>query len=155
MVVLRFLFLVVLLNVIRYAAGGLIEWWTVMPPLFSAMEAEFGVFNTAFTTFDWATSFLYNFLMWLSAAWIFHLARPALRGSDLVASLKAFGLGWLFFASVSAIYMNHYAHPKDFYAWNVLDGVIAFGVVAVANGLLYRRVMGRHAAMPAAASTTV
>ena len=50
-------------------------------------------------------------------------------------------------AAISAIYMNHYSHPRDFFFWNILDGVIAFGAVAVANGLLYRRVMGPAAAV--------
>jgi arginine exporter protein ArgO len=68
------------------------------------------------------------------------------KRSDLVASLKTFALGWLFFASVSAIYMNHYSHPKDFYLWNILDAVLAFLIVAVANGLLCRPMMGPYAA---------
>ena len=146
MFVLRFLALVVLLNLVRYFVGGVIEAWTVLPPLFAAMEASSEYFSTRFTTFDWVTSFLYNFGVWLCAAWFFHLARPRLPGSDLVASLQSFALAWLFFASVSGVYMNHYAHPGDFYFWNVLDAVIAFTVVAVANGLLYRWVMGPYAA---------
>ena len=35
--------------------------------------------------------------------------------------------------------MNHYSHPKDFYFFNVLDALIVFTIVAVANGLLYPR----------------
>jgi hypothetical protein len=46
---------------------------------------------------------------------------------------------FLFFASVSAVYMNHYSHPKDFYIYNILDGLVVFPIVAVANGLLYPR----------------
>lgn len=150
--ILRFLALVVLLNIVRYAGGMLVEPWTVMPPLVDAMAASPEVFNTRFTPFDWATSYLYNFGVWLCAAWIFHLARPALKGSDLVASLKAFGLGWLFFACVSAVYMNHYSHPKDFYLWNILDAALVFTIVAVANGLLYRPLMGSYAAEAKVAS---
>lgn len=144
--VLRFLALVVLLNLIRYLVGGLIEGWAIMPHLFAAMEESSEYFNTRFTAFDWSTSFLYNFGVWLCATWFFHLARPRLPGSDLVASLLSFGLAWLFFASVSGVYMNHYAHPGDFYFWNVLDAVIVFTLVGIANGLLYRRVMGPYAA---------
>lgn len=146
MLVLRFLILVVLLNLARYLVGGLLEAWTVAPRLFGEMAAHPSYFVQEFGTWDWVTSFTYNFVMWLAAAWFFHLARPSLPGSDLSASLQVFALAWLFFASVSFIYMNHYSHPADFYVWNVLDAVIAFGVVAVANGLLYRRVMGRFAA---------
>ncbi len=33
--------------------------------------------------------------------------------------------------------MNHYSHTKAFYLYNILDVLIAYTVVAVANGLLY------------------
>ena len=81
--------------------------------------------------------------MWLVCVWVFHLMRPALKGSDFVASFKVFGIMCLFFASISAILMNHYSHPKDFYFWIILDGVLMYALVAACNGLLYRRVMGR------------
>jgi len=144
--VLRFLVLVVLLNVVRYLVAGVVEQALVLPHLFGAMAESADYFRTEFATWDWITSYLYNFVMWGVAAWIFHLLRPVLKGGDVVASLKSFGLMWLMFAAVSAIYMNHYSHPRDFYVWNILDAVIAFGTVAVANGLLYRRVMGPSAA---------
>ena len=83
--------------------------------------------------------------MWLTCVWVFHLARPALRGPDIVASLKVFAVMWLMFASVSAVYMNHYSHTRDFYLWNVLDALLVFTLVAVGNGYLYRRFMGAHA----------
>lgn len=146
MTVLRFLVLVVLLNVVRYLVAGVVEQALVLPHLFGAMAESADYFRTEFATWDWITSYLYNFVMWGVAAWIFHLLRPVLKGGDVVASLKSFGLMWLMFAAVSAIYMNHYSHPRDFYVWNILDAVIAFGTVAVANGLLYRRVMGPSAA---------
>lgn len=142
MTVLRFLVLVVLLNVVRYLVAGVIEQALVLPHLFGAMAESPEHFRTEFATWDWVTSYLYNFVMWGVAAWVFHLLRPVLRGGDVVASLKSFGLMWLMFAAVSAIYMNHYSHPRDFYLWNILDAVIAFSTVAVANGLLYRHVMG-------------
>lgn len=141
----RFLGLVVVLNIIRYVVAGVIEMPLILPPLFKEMEENATYFNTAFATVDWLTSYFYNFIMWLCMTWIFHLARPALHGREMIKSLKVFGLGWLFFASVSAIYMNHYSHPKAFYLWNILDGIVAFGIVAVANGLLYRRMMGIQA----------
>ena len=143
---LRFLGLVIVLNVIRYGVGGIIEAYTVLPWLFAEIEAHASYFNSEFTTIDWVTSYFYNFMMWFVAAWLFHLLRPVVDGSDLAASIKVFGIAWLFFASISAIYMNHYSHSKDFYFWNIADAIIAFGVVAVANGLLYRPIMGPHAA---------
>lgn len=146
MTIVRFLALVVLLNVIRYLVGGLLESWTVGPLVMEAMGASPEVFNTTFTTADWVSSFLYNFVVWLVPVWVYHLARPALAGSDLVASFEIFALQWLLFAAVSGVYMNHYSHPMDFYLWNVVDAVLAFTVVAVANGLLYRPLMGSRAA---------
>ena len=139
---LRFLLLVVILNVLRYGIAGLIEGPLIMPSLTGVMEAHPDVFIAEFTTLDWVTSFVYNFVMWLVVVWIYHLAQANLAGSDIVKSLKVFGIAWLFFASVSLIYMNHYGVGREFYHWNILDGVIAYTVVGLANGLLYRRVMG-------------
>ena len=92
----RFLVLVVILNVVRYLVGGLVEQPFILPHLFGEMEANPSYFATEFTTIDWATSFFYNFMMWLAVVWVYH--------------------------SVSFIYMNHYSHPKAFYFWNVLNG---------------------------------
>lgn len=150
MLVFRFLLLVVVLNIVRYAVGQPIEAVTILPGLFGEMERHADYFRTEFTTFDWATSYFYNFMVWLVAAWVFHLARPALRGADLTASLKVFGLMWLFFAAVSAVYMNHYSHPRAFYLYNIADALLVFALVGAANGLLYRRILGRRAARPAA-----
>lgn len=144
---LRLFGLVLLLNVVRYVVAGALETVLILPGLFGAMEESAEYFNTEFGPWDWVTSYAYNFVMWAVAVWVFHLLRPVVRGGDVTASLKAFGIMWLMFAAVSAIYMNHYSHPKDFYVWNIVDGVLAFGVVALANGLLYRRVMGPAAAV--------
>jgi hypothetical protein len=142
---LRFLLLVVVLNVIRYLVGGLIESFLVLPYLFDEMARYSEYFNTEFSTLDWVTSYLYNFVMWLVIVWFFHLLRKSMKGSDLIISLKVFALAWLWFASVSAIYMNHYSHPGGFYVYNIADAFIAFLVVAVANGLLYRKLMASSA----------
>jgi hypothetical protein len=143
MLLLRFLALVVILNVLRYVIGGfLIEPFTIFSGLSTAMQESASYFNSVFDAFDWATSFFYNFMMWLICVWVFHLLRPVIKGSDLVASFKVFGIMCLFFASISAILMNHYSHPKDFYFWIILDGVLMYALVAAGNGLLYRRVMG-------------
>ena len=146
MTALRLLLLVVLLNVARYLVAPLLEAPLVFGPLFAAMDRQPEIFHTEFGTFDWVTSYTYNFVMWLACAWLFHMARPGVRGSDLLASLKVLGVCWLFYASLAAIFMNHYEDQRDFYLWMIVDGAIAFAVVALANGVLYRRVMGRHAA---------
>jgi len=137
----RLLVLVIVLNIIRYVIGGLIEFPLIMPYLFGEMEQHAPYFNTEFTTIDWATSYFYNFVMWLTVVWLFHLLRPVISGNDIVKSLKVFGIAWIFFASVSAVYMNHYSHPKDFYFWNILDALIVFPIVALANGILYPMVI--------------
>jgi hypothetical protein len=54
-----------------------------------------------------------------------------------VNTLKVYGLMYLFLANVSAIYINHYRHPKDFYAYNMLDGLIVFPLVGIVNGVVY------------------
>lgn len=134
---LRFILLVVLLNIIRYFVAGPVEQILVLSRLFGIMEENPHIFNTTFTTMDWTTSFLYNFMMWLVATWIFVLLHKHLTGHMVVKSLKVFGLVFLLFASISAVYMNHYLHTKAFYLYNILSSLIAFTVVAVANGLLY------------------
>ena len=141
--ILRILALVVVLNLVRYAVGAVVEPILIFPGLFGAMQRDASYFNTSFSTLDWATSYLYNFMVWLTCVWTFHLMRPALRGSDMRASLKVFALMWLFFASVSAVYMNHYSHAKTFYAWNIADAALAFTVAGVSNGALYRHFVGR------------
>ncbi len=76
-------------------------------------------------------------MMWLTAEWVFVLIEPRLRGNSVLKSLKVYGMMLLSFCSVSAIYMNHYRHPKWFYVWNMLDAVIVFTIVALANVILY------------------
>lgn len=134
----KLLGLVLILNVVRYVAAAPLEILLVFDGLFGAMEAS-ECFNTTFTTTDWVTSYFYNFMMWLSITLTFYVAEQGLGGGYVVRSLKVYGICWLFFASVSAIYMNHYSHPRDFYVFNVLDALVVFPVVAVANGLLYPR----------------
>ncbi len=137
---LKFFTLVIILNIIRYVAGFPIEKLFLPKTLFAAMERNSSYFNTNFTTFDWVTSYFYNFMMWLTCTWVFILLQPVLRGNDIMKSLKVFGLMYLFFASISAIYMNHYSHPKDFYLYSMSDGLIVFAIVAIANGLIYPRI---------------
>jgi hypothetical protein len=136
-VVFRLVGLVIALNVIRYLLAQIVEMYTFLPYLFGEMEKHHAYFNTEFTRWDWVTSYFYNFMIWLTGVWIFHLMRPVLAGGTVVRSLKVFGLMWLFFASVSAVYMNHYSHPRAFYLYNVLDAMVVFLIVALANGLLY------------------
>ena len=138
---LRFLLLVVLLNVIRYFVAGPVEMFLILGPLFQVMEDNPGIFNTEFTTTDWVTSYSYNFMMWLVISWVYLLLHPHLKGHVVVRSLKVYGIMFLFFASLSAVYMNHYADIRMFYVYNTLDALVVFPIVAVANGLLFPRLI--------------
>lgn len=143
-VLLRLTGLCIMLNLIRYFVIGFIEQAFILEQLFGTMEKSRDYFNTEFTTIDWLTSFLYNFVMWFAMLASFHIAHPNLKGTMLVRSLKVFGLMLVLFLSISAIYMNHYSHPKDFYVWNMIDAVVVIPLVGIANGLLYPWMFGRR-----------
>lgn len=142
---LKFLLLVVILNVVRYLVGGPIESVTIMEPMHDVMPKYPDTFDTDFTGTDFAISLFYNFMLWLTATWVFHIAHPALKGNFISKSFKIFGLMCLFFISLAAVYMNHYADPiKRFYLFSMLDAIIIFSVVALANGLIYPRLFKRE-----------
>jgi len=95
-------------------------------------------FNSQFTSSDWISSFFYNFMVWFCATWIFHLLHPSISGKMILKSLKIYGLMCLFFISVTAVYMNHYIDGiRTFYIYAMIDALITFSIVAIANGLLY------------------
>lgn len=63
MFLVRFLALVVILNVLRYLGGLLVEPFTIFPGLSASMEESASYFNAEFAAFDWVTSFFYNFVI--------------------------------------------------------------------------------------------
>ncbi|MFQ5633107.1 MAG: hypothetical protein ACE5I1_30435 [bacterium] len=135
---LKFILLVIILNVVRYLIGGPIEAVTIMEPMHAVMPKYPEVFDTDFSGADFAISFFYNFMLWLTATWVFHIAHPALMGNFIAKSFKVFGLMCLFFISLAAVYMNHYIDAiKTFYIFSMIDAIIVFSVVALANGLIY------------------
>ena len=136
----KFLLLVVALNLARYLLGWLPEGRWVIPGMFGVMERFPQSFNVDFNQKDFAVSLFYNFMLWFSAAWIFHLAHANVRGNFIIKSLKVYGISCLFFVSLTAVYMNHFVDPvKPFYLYSMLDAMILFPIVAFANGLLYPR----------------
>ena len=135
--ILKLIALTVMLNLVRYFVIGFVEEIVIFEKLGAAMAASPSYFNLKFTTADWVTSYLYNFVMWLMPTIFFHKTHPFLRGSMILKSLKVYIPTLVVFLSISAIFMNHYSHPKDFYLYSMLDAVIVFPLVAVANGLLY------------------
>lgn len=136
---LKLVFLCVILNLIRYYVIGFVEGLVIMGPLFSAMEKNISYFNTNFQTIDWITSYFYNFMMWMSITVAFHKVQSFMSGPMIIKSLKVYGFFVVVFASISAIYMNHYSHSKDFYLYSILDAVLVYALMALANGLLYPR----------------
>lgn len=80
--------LVILLNIIRYLAGYPFESWLIFNGLFGAMSQNPSVFKTHYTTFDWATSYFYNFMMWLTVVWLFRLLHSNLSGSMILKACK-------------------------------------------------------------------
>lgn len=134
---LKFLALVVALNIIRYAVPMPYEFPLAVAPMMGVMEKNASYFNSNFTNIDWITSYAYNFMLWLSFTWIYYYIHPVLKGNHVTKSLKLYAIMLVVFASISAIYMNHYSHPKDFYVWSIVDAALVFPVVAMANGLLF------------------
>lgn len=135
---LKFLLLVLLLNVVRYVLAFHLEGLLVMPGMFGVMGRFPESFNNNFSSTDFAISFFYNFMLWLATAWIFHLAHPNVKGGFILKSLKVYGLTCLFFLSLTAVYMNHFNDAvQPFYLYSMLDALILFPLVAVANGLIY------------------
>ena len=109
-----------------------------MEPMHRVMPRHPEVFDLDFTTADFGISLFYNYMLWFSATLVFHVAHPALRGPIWLRSLKIFALMLLFFCSLAAVYMNHYtAGVKPFYVWSMVDAVILFPLVGLANGVLY------------------
>lgn len=136
--VFRFLVFVVVLNVIRYIVGSPIEALTIMDKMYRIIGDYPTCFDTQFSGMDYILSFLYNFMMWLAAAWIFYMAWPAVTGSWMQKSFKIYGVVCLFFISLAAIYMNHYtAELREFYLFSMADALIIFAIVATANGFLF------------------
>lgn len=131
----KFLLLVIILNVIRYTLLVPIEAMLIFDWHDRVLKGA-DYFNYDFSTIDWATSFFYNFMMWFIITYIFSVAHPILKGNMIISSLKVYGMMYLFFVFISAVYMNHY-QDKEFHIIIILDGLITFSMLAVANGLIY------------------
>jgi len=135
---LRFLLLVGILNFVRYLLGWFPETCWVLPGRFGVMAKFPESFNNNFGGEDFSVPLVYNFMLWLATAWIFHLAHASVRGSFLMKTLKIYGICALFFASLAVVCMNHFvAAIRLFYLQSMLDALVLFPIVAAANGLLY------------------
>ncbi|MBI4484772.1 MAG: hypothetical protein HY655_02065, partial [Acidobacteria bacterium] len=133
----KFLGLVVALNIVRYTVPMPYELPLAVAPMMEAMEKNPSYFNSSFTNIDWITSYFYNFMMWLGFTWLYFYVHRIFKGNHVTKSLKLYAIMLVMFSAVSAIYMNHYSHPKDFYVWSMVDAALVFPVVAIANGLSY------------------
>jgi len=132
---LKFLLLVVLLNIIRYVLVTPIEGLLIFEWHDRVMQGA-DYFNFNFSKMDWVTSFFYNFMLWFTITLVFYLMHPVLKGHMVIKSFKVYGLMYLFFASLSAVYMNHYL-DKEFHIVIIVDGLITFSVLGLANGLIF------------------
>ncbi|MBI3006220.1 MAG: hypothetical protein HYY49_12515 [Ignavibacteriales bacterium] len=153
----KFLGLVVALNIIRYTVPMPYELPLAVTPMMEAMSSSASYFNTHFTNVDWITSYFYNFMMWLSFSWLYFYIHGMFKGNHVTKSLKLYAIMLVVFAAISAIYMNHYSHPKDFYIWSIVDAALVFPVVAIGNGLLFplmfKKELGAATASPAEKTT--
>ncbi len=144
--VLKFILLVVFLTAVRYVVGGPLEKLLIADRLTATMEREYGFFNWQPSSIVWATSYFYSFMIWFLVSLVYVKIYPMVHGHPIWKSLKVYGVMFLYFATVSAMYMNQYSHSSDFYLYNILDRMIIFPLVAVANGLLHPRLFRDAAA---------
>ncbi len=135
--VLKLTLLVALLSVIRLGLGHPLERLLLNDRIDAAILASSGYFNTQFSTLDWVTYCFYSFVKWFSVSALYMKLDSVVHGRPLVRSLKVYGVAFLFFASISAAYMNQYNHPSDFYIYKILDGLLVFTLMALANTWIY------------------
>ena len=136
MTILKLLIYTIILNILRYFPGGLIEMYTIFEPMHKPMEAYPDCFG--FTDADFTTSYAYNFLLWFSVVLIFHIGHKSLKGKMMQKSMIFFGICCLFFVSLAAVYMNHFQQGiRPFFMYSMLDGLILFSYLGAINGLLY------------------
>ena len=130
--------LVVLLNLVRYTLGGYLESLTIMEPMHRPLPLFPEAFDQDFSNLDFMISLVYNYAMWFVATVVFHLLNPVLRGPLILRSLQSYLLMAAFFCSLAAVYMNHYvAGIRPFYLWSMVDALIVFPLVGLANAALY------------------
>ena len=135
---LRLLLLVLALNVIRYVVVGPMEQVTLMGPMHRGFVDYPDTFNADFGTNDFIIGLVFNFVMWVCVLLIFHFMQASLPGPLLMRSVLGFALCALLFVSIAAVYMNHFRdHIKFFFVWSMVDALMVFVLVGIANGLLY------------------
>ena len=134
----KFIGYVILLNILRYFPGSILESFTILDPMFAIMDQYPDCFG--FQDEDFPLSFFYNFVMWLSVILTFHIGHRSLKGNMVIRSLIIFGICCLFFISLSAVYMNHFDQGiRQFYIYSIIDGILVFSYMAVVNALIYPR----------------
>ena len=135
--ILKFLFLVVLLCVVRFAIGWPLEHFLVHDRLSSVMESDYDIFNWQFSAWNWVVHFFLDFMTWFLISLLYVKMEPVVHGHPIRKSLKVYGVMFLFFSTSSFVYMNHFSRPGDFFVYTMLDRLLLFTVVAVANGLIH------------------
>jgi hypothetical protein len=150
--VLKILLLAVLLTGVRYAIGYPLEIFLIQDKLRAVMSTDSDLFHVEFSPLEQVYSMAYNFLGWLMITVIYVKIEPLVHGHPIRRSLKVYAVMYMYFVSVSAIYMLRYARPTDFYIYFMLDRLLLFPLLAVANGILhpwlFRSHVPAHPAMP-------
>ncbi len=138
MTVFKLILITLILNIVRYFVGGPIEGIVLMSAMHQAMPLYPEVWDNDFSTRDFVISLGYNFALWFAVVLNFHLMAPGLKGPMLLRSFISFGVSGFIFISLAAVYMNHFiAESRAFFAWSIVDALILFPLLALANSLVY------------------
>jgi len=136
MKLLKLILLALVLYIIRFYGIGLLEQTSIFQPMHAPMSAYPDCFG--FTMDDLPMSHLFNYGLWLSVVFIFHLAHPSIEAKMIWRSLLIFGICGLFFVSLTGAYMNHFNDGiRVFFRYAMLDALLLFGILGLTNGLLY------------------
>jgi hypothetical protein len=153
--ILKFSFLLALLCAVRFAIGWPLERLLLHERLTSVIETNYDLFNWQFTTWNWFVHFFLDFMTWFLITLLYVKIEPVVHGHPIRKSLKVYGVMFLFFSTSSAVYMNQYSRTGEFFLYTILDRLLLFGILAVANGLIhpwvFRPAAQRHAGLHATA----
>ena len=149
---LKLILLTLIINILRYFPLSWLEAVTIFEPMHAPMESQASCFGFRDVDFGW--SLFYNFLLWFWVILGYHMFYRGLKGSHFIKSLLVFGFFCLFFISLAAIYMNHFnMEIRTFFRYSMLDALIIFIPLSLANGWLYPRFFREEQTFEDAAQT--
>ena len=84
---------------------------------------------------DLPTSYLYDFILWLSVVVIYH---DEIKGKMVFRSFKIFGICCVFFIGLTAVHMIHFKNGiRTFFVYRMIDALILFKFLGIPNRFLY------------------